>query len=491
MIEIPNRDKFPSFAQNNAASGEKGVSAACDSYKLGRSTNTASILLLGMTGAGKSHTINNLFSKLITPVGDGVSCTKDIVEFTIQMPSQNLGISNAKIEVIDTPGFGDTENGLEFDARVLANIDRLFESKQYKPNFIILTVNINDKRLDGKVAPFVQLLLSLKMLLGKNVLDTTNSNLIVVLTHLCGAIPKLQRDPSPKKLLVQKIVHENLGISNVPVEVVENCFEDYELEKKGDYFILPNKEYFPRNLYQSMVGIAQTVDPVGHGIVNEAYPKLQSGNFPILEEEYPIVKVAASDIIVNDIMRMKISTHTELGDNLSQGWNQLSQTERDLCRMKPTELSHKLSILGYKTRSDLPKTKKDIIAFFRELSPDKGMEALLRKSLGLEAQRYTVDLLIGRAYELTKDRTESSLVLSPGTLVLSNVGCYMPEYVVASCCPEVKFTCNFAHTAQELMQQRLKELKIQVSSGTSGLIFGHRDGYNIFSQGSNNTFTAV
>ncbi|CAG7633813.1 unnamed protein product, partial [Allacma fusca] len=493
MIEIPDRDKFPSFAQRHMASGEKGVGSAYQSYKAGRSTNTATILLLGMTGAGKSHTINNLFTKEITPVGEGVSCTKDIVEFTIEMPSENAGISNAKIKVIDTPGFGDTEDGLEFDARVLANIDRLFELRQYKPSFIILAVNINDKRLDGKFAPFVQLLQSMKLQLMKNVLDKDHPNLVIVLTHLCGAVPKLQRDPNPKKLLVQKIVHENLGIPNVPVEVAENCVDDYELPKTsaGDYFILPNKEYFPRNLYQSMVRIAQTVDPVGHEIVNEAYPKLQKRNFPISKQEHPIVEVPASDVIASDIMRMKISTNTELGDNLSVGYSQLSKAERDLCRMEPTEFSYKLSILGYRNRSDLPKTKKDVIAFFREISPDKGMEILLRKSFGLEAPNFTVDLYIGRAFDLTKDRTTSFVVLSPGTHTLANTGCYMPQYIISSCCPEVKFTCNIAHTAQEMMQQRMKELKIQMSCSKIGFNFSNREGYSIFSQGSSNTLTAV
>lgn len=97
MVEIPDRHAFLEFAQKNSRKGYAALGSAWQSYNIKRSTNSATILLLGLTGVGKSHTINNLFASKITPVGEGVSCTKEILEFTLAMPSEHVGISNSKV----------------------------------------------------------------------------------------------------------------------------------------------------------------------------------------------------------------------------------------------------------------------------------------------------------------------------------------------------------------------------------------------------------
>lgn len=397
-----------------------------------------------------------------------------------------------QIHIIDTPGFGDTEGGLEYDATVLANISKLFEEKSFFPTVIVLTVNITDKRLEGKFAPFVKLLRAIKQLLPRFVLDTEHPNLLVVLTHLCSLLPKkLQRDPTSKKEIIKKLVHENIGIVDVPVEVAENMFEEHELQKVGDYYKLSNEDLFPRNIYESILKIAKGKDPVGHGLVNEAYLKLES------EKLHPdLIKHSIKDIpsnrgVVEDLMRLHKSTTTELGDLLSSGWKQLTTSEMSNCRMTPTELAEKLSILGYEKRQDLPKTKKDSMKFFREIAPDNQMEILLKKSLGLEAPTITADLLIGRGFDLTKDCTTDFIVMSAGNLNLASVGCYLPESVAATACNEVKFMCNVADSTPKMIEQRLKELKIGVGIGKCELNFNQRDGYNIISKGSSSKMTAI
>ena len=96
-MEFPSRKKFKDFALFHQ--GAKGLSYAWQSYQAGRSTNSISILLLGLSGAGKSHTINNLFAKTITEIGDGSSVTKEILEFILPMPSEEAGISNMTVGI--------------------------------------------------------------------------------------------------------------------------------------------------------------------------------------------------------------------------------------------------------------------------------------------------------------------------------------------------------------------------------------------------------
>ncbi|XP_037042297.1 uncharacterized protein LOC119078725 [Bradysia coprophila] len=491
MIQVPDRKDFSTFARYNASNGYIALGPAYQSYKIKRSTNSVTLLLLGLSGAGKSHIVNNIFNTPITSVGEGVSCTKEILEFVIELPSENLGISNSEIHVIDTPGFGDTERGLEFDAKVLANVDKLFKEKGFIPNFILLAVNITDKRLEGQFAPFVKLLQAIKRQLSGAVLDLEHPNLLVVLTHLCSMIPKFQRDPLSKKEIIQRLVRENIGIASVHVEFAENMSDEYELEKIGEYYQLPNGDLFPRNIYQSLVKIGSGTDPIGHGLLNEAYPKLQSAKLPVKQFVHAIVDVPSLNSVVEGLLRLQIYATTELGDRLSACWSQLCPDEQSNCRLKPTEFAQKLSILGYKNHQDLPRMKKQTVQFFREIAPDDQMAVLLRRAFGIEAPTISCDLLVGQAFDLTKDCPTSFVVLSSGDMNLATVGLYIPSSIVATDHNEVKFTCHVTKSKREMTEQRLRELKINANLGKWQFSFGHRDGYNVFSQGSNNTLTAV
>jgi len=94
-------------------------------------------------------------------VGDTISITTDIHEFRIPIEVDELGISNAELRVIDTPGLGDTR-GLEQDARFLATLDDYFsnheELSHRLPNVVLVFGKFHDNRFSGKGSKFVKML---------------------------------------------------------------------------------------------------------------------------------------------------------------------------------------------------------------------------------------------------------------------------------------------------------------------------------------------
>lgn len=219
---------------------------------------------------------------------------------------------------MDTPGFNDTQGGLEYDAKVIANIKEFFKKVGYRPNFVVLAVNFTDKRLDGDFSPFVKLLQAIKVELVGPVVDKDRPNLLAVLTHLCGAIPSKQKDPSDKIKLVQQLIQTYLGFVDCPVVVGENCAADYELPKKGDYYVLPNSDIFPYNVYQSMLTLTKGRDPIGHGLVNEAFSKLRKMDCKPEANFHRIVDLPEATEIISRIKKLHLSELTDLGEILSQ-----------------------------------------------------------------------------------------------------------------------------------------------------------------------------
>ena len=99
-MEIPDRQKFKEFWLQTQVKGDdvnETFSFAYESYEAKRSTNSMTILLLGLIGSGKSNTINSLFDKDITMAAEGVSVTRDIIDIAVSMPAQDLGILNSTV----------------------------------------------------------------------------------------------------------------------------------------------------------------------------------------------------------------------------------------------------------------------------------------------------------------------------------------------------------------------------------------------------------
>jgi GTP-binding protein EngB required for normal cell division len=92
-------------------------------------------LLLGLSGVGKSSTVNSLFNQIVAPVGDFVSTTLEPTRY-------EHVINNIKVDIYDTPGLCDGPPGNENDQHYLEQIC----SKMKKVDSVLYVVRLDQTR---------------------------------------------------------------------------------------------------------------------------------------------------------------------------------------------------------------------------------------------------------------------------------------------------------------------------------------------------------
>ncbi|CAB4023086.1 GTP-binding A [Paramuricea clavata] len=258
------------------------------SAKIKRPFESAVILLVGGSGVGKLSTINHL---LDTGKGDPVAMTsatesetKRTTEYILTIDEPNLEVCDLQMGVIDTPGFNDTA-GVNQDACNFVSIKRFFQthpslSEQWTyPNLVFLVVSANDKRIKGPNSNLSKCLRGIKLL---EVVDTICPNLVVILTSCCSVghknVNKWEEKMEEKKEVISNIVYEVLGVL-APVVLIENDNDDeHELEKDGDFTLLPNGEKQPKNLYNACLELLErNKDRFGLMVFNSSFTRAKKG----------------------------------------------------------------------------------------------------------------------------------------------------------------------------------------------------------------------
>ena len=251
------------------------------SANIKRPLQTAMILLVGVTGAGKSSTLNHF---LDMKEGDPVALTNDAEPETRETSEYVLGVDDPDsdvceltISIVDTPGLNDTE-GENQDACNVLSIQSFFKThpsfrdKQIYPNLVFLVVKATDDRVKGPKSNLTKCLRGIKLL---NVVDKNHPNLVVVVTACCsspyGKPDKWMEKMKKKKSDILTVVFEVLGV-HAPVVLLENEYEDYGLQRDGDFTLLPNKERQPKNLYEACLKLLdKSKDYFGLAILNSAF----------------------------------------------------------------------------------------------------------------------------------------------------------------------------------------------------------------------------
>ena len=227
------------------------------SLKAHRSCNEAIIFLYGISGAGKSSTLNHLFNREgIVPVSSTQSCTSEVCEYVSSMESDHWKVSNLQIGFIDTPGWDDTRSK-DMDAFNFALMENFITTHPHLgcktlkiyPNIIFIVIRAVDNRIIGKNAKTSQMLRAISQL---DIVDTERPNVVFILTH-AWAIPerKYIEDCKAQKKRMKQLSREFLGVT-APVVMIENRFIDNNLKTCGDFTLLRNGKKQPLNLYNAM-----------------------------------------------------------------------------------------------------------------------------------------------------------------------------------------------------------------------------------------------
>ena len=227
------------------------------SLKAHRSCNEAIIYLYGVSGAGKSSTINHLFNREnMVPVSSSQSCTSEVAEYVSTVQSDHWKVSNLQIGFIDTPGWDDTRSK-DMDAFNFALMENFIATHPYLscktlkiyPNIVLIVIRAVDNRIIGENAKTSQMLRAISQL---EIVDTDRPNVVFILTH-AWAIPERRyaEESRAQKERVRQLSREFLGVT-APVVMIENKYHDNNLERCGDFTLLRDGNKQPLNLYNAM-----------------------------------------------------------------------------------------------------------------------------------------------------------------------------------------------------------------------------------------------
>ena len=244
-----------------------------------RACNEAIIFVYGLSGHGKSQSLNHLFGFDLIPIGKlkKASDTKSVTEYIANLVSDSWEVQNMEIGFIDPPGWGDTQGDLQ-DARNIAAIEQFIEnhphlgSRIYKcyPSIILIAVNANDKRLDGADSGLCKMLIALRHL---DIVDKKRPNIIFILTHIMGLPPgNFAEEIDEISKIIKKNCRRHLDVDPVVV-CLENKPELYLLEKEGDWSVLPDGKRQPLNLFNAMIKqMTSNGDEIGVEAVRVYFP---------------------------------------------------------------------------------------------------------------------------------------------------------------------------------------------------------------------------
>ena len=291
---LPNRDRYLNLPSNlmqayamrsNTHTGMYMVQLSIDAQ---RACNEAIIFVYGVSGHGKSQSLNHLFGFDLIPVQKlrKSSDTKAVTEYVAKLVSDSWEVKNLEIGFIDAPGWKDTD-GEQQDAKNMAAIQQFIEnhphlgSRIYKcyPNIILIALNVTDKRIDGSESDFCKMLNAMKYL---NIVDTKKPNVLVILTHARSLPPgDFLEEVELKKESIKRNCKRYIGVEP-PVVCLENKPDLFRMPEHGEWTVIEaTDEKQPLNLFQAMIELmAKNGDEVGVEAVRIYFPS-RGGNPPI------------------------------------------------------------------------------------------------------------------------------------------------------------------------------------------------------------------
>ena len=231
-------------------------------------------IVSGNTGAGKSSTINHLMNCEMILTSNRSSETRTVTEYSKTCAVPELGLKGLRMNIVDTPGFGDTD-GPQQDACNLCAIKKFCSEYLHtakilaQPNIILLCMEATEKRFDGAKSSLVK---NLQILEAMRVIDRENPNVVLVLTNACSVARKnWAAKISETAKNINQVLKSRLGFC-AKIAYIENDLENHELPGKDEGTLLPDDTVQPANLFLTiMEQLEINGDELGHSTFRQIY----------------------------------------------------------------------------------------------------------------------------------------------------------------------------------------------------------------------------
>ncbi|XP_046852782.1 uncharacterized protein LOC124446034 [Xenia sp. Carnegie-2017] len=454
-----------------------------------RHSEFAMILLVGTSGCGKSSTINHLLD-----IGDGTpvaktsnveSTTRKTSEYTLTFDEPNYEVCDLVMSVIDTPGFNDSD-GVDQDACNFVSIQQYFrthpkfpaETKIY-PNLVFFVAKADDTRMKGTNSQILKSLRGIKLL---DVVDVSHPNLVVILTFVCSVgfknPEKWQVRMQEKKNLVSDLVFQILGI-RAPVVLVENDpLEDFELEKDGDFTILPNGERQPLNLYNACLSLLEKSrdgkekrDKFGHMVLNAAFKQKKkdrptngyevrakdSNKEPLSQEELELTNAFIQASRGGDTNPLVIHAMDYLTEN---------DIQEESVKKEILELVETMNSMGLSNKSNLKHTTISEINYHHTDSITEHGLQMLEKKFRMKCADITsfhAAEFIGQGYNVVINKSVPAQVLKFSVVDNKQFGFKIPECAQIMKLNETRTTQIHTQSHESYIRSRLLNFGLNVN----------------------------
>ncbi|RUS30134.1 hypothetical protein BC938DRAFT_479813 [Jimgerdemannia flammicorona] len=518
MVDIPTiPSELVAMVQRDPDSAKHpGYYMAQRSVSARRSPNNPTILLVGVSGAGKSTTINRLFGSNICVTGGIVSVTKNVTEYYVDIPSERCGINNLRLSIIDTPGFGDSHGGPDSDAKHAVCMKRFFETheglnKGIFPSAILIICPLTDTRMGGESSAFTKMLHAVRFTIFERAVDLRRPNVVFVLTHLnsiLGDAATIEQHLEARRATILETAQRVLGLNGDSVRIiaVENeCGQlGYSKMEGTDWYELRTGELFPYHLFRNIIETTKSAeDDIGEEAISLYFS--DHGDARVKKGHRVSVRQIVKDG-KDEIARVKkIIEHIAIGNKDSEIWQALdaqinklgngeaeeNEEEEDEAEEEEDEeededededeleenenpykvdahfLATLLHVKGITSKADLPESMSEFVALLDNVELSPHMLELVRQTFGIRQYELIGNLVVGHGYHAIKDGPTTTQVFDHGPPVDATINFAIPKRIKVTKTDETKVSTMTFDTQEAYNHKRMIDLGILKKPGNS------------------------
>ncbi|CAL8109648.1 unnamed protein product [Orchesella dallaii] len=502
VLEEPLSSPLPDHGQSEAGDYQSFIEESNESQNEHSSTpiTNITIFIVGRSGSGVSSTIRELIGPNTNcQMPDGKETVKDFMEYTLKIPSPSAENPDYNIKLVDVPGFVDGRT-MEMDAQIIASM-KSYTYQNGFPDYYLALSRFDDNRMDGEHSLFVQFLKRLE-LFQETSGRVSSENIVFLMTRLMSVDRAMQRRPQTKINVFKGIIETYTSfVPPITMIVGENLGHDYEFKIEGGYYKLPNKQHYPKNIWEALTNVTSPDDPKGlarQQILTAMMNNRESINVTceahLFSTEWDYYDDDAYDFQYFLEHKNITAQDNEVNAKIQQEFNKLSPRMKDQRSVQKLALQLRFQNMNITTMNDLPATQSQQARLFQSNRFSSGVSAiLLAEAFGMRMPEYIKSLHVGYGYDLVKDELLSQSPFRSVALRPSNVGYELPNFLKCRKFfqPSINYYTSYSQNMADYTTERFKYLDFAGKENMTDykLDLKLKEGFNLKPDDNDNVIT--